>query len=114
MADQERSSEAFKDLFFRYYPSFFTFSQSLVYDKTSAQNLTTEALVILWMKRADLAGDVNRRAFLYNIIRNNALAYLKYLQRIPESGPYKPEKHFDPALPDHILQEILDYVARVM
>ena len=112
MADQEGSPEAFRDLFFRYYPSFYSFSQSLVHDKVSAQNLTMEALAILWLKRADLVGDVNNRAFLYNVIRNNALAYLKHLQRTPETGPYQPERYIDPSLPENILREIRDYVAR--
>ena len=114
MTDHEGSYEAFKDLFFRYYPSFYSFSQSLVHDKVSAQNLTIEALAILWMKRTDLMGDVNNRAFLYNVIRNNALSYLKYLQRMPEAGPYKPERCMDPSLPEEILREIRDYVAREM
>jgi DNA-directed RNA polymerase specialized sigma24 family protein len=114
MTDQEGSPEAFKDLFFRYYPSFYSFSQSLVQDKISAQNLTIEALAVLWLKRTDLIGDVNNRAFLYNVIRNNALAWLKHLQRIPEAGPYQPEISIDPSLPGDILREIRDYVAREM
>ena len=114
MTDQESSPEAFKDLFFRYYPSFYSFSQSLAHDKVSAQNLTIEALAILWMKRTDLIGDVNNRAFLYNVIRDNALAYLKHLQRMPDTGPYKPERYMDPSLPESILREIKDYVAREM
>lgn len=114
MADQEGTPEAFKDLFFRYYPSFYSFSQSLVHDKVSAQNLTIEALAILWMKRTDLIGDINSRAFLYNVIRNNALAWLKHLQRMPGAGPYRPERYMDPSLPENILREIKDYVAREM
>lgn len=114
MTDQESSPEAFKDLFFRYYSSFYSFSQSLVHDKISARNLTIEALAILWMKRTELIGDVNNRAFLYNVIRNNALAWLKHLQRMPEAGTYRPESYMDPSLPKNILQEIEDYVAREM
>lgn len=112
MTDQEGSPAAFRDLFFRYYPFFYSFSQSLVHDKVSAQNLTIEALAILWTKRTDLIGDVNNRAFLYNAIRNNALAYLKHLQRMPEAGSYKLERYMDPSLPEDILREIRDYVAR--
>jgi DNA-directed RNA polymerase specialized sigma24 family protein len=112
MTDQEGSPEAFKDLFFQYYTVFYSFSQSLVDDKVSAQHLTIEAIAVLWLKRTDLAGDVNKKAFLYHVIRTNALGYLKLLQRMPEAGPYKPERHMDPSLPEGILQEIRDYVAR--
>lgn len=112
MTVQEGSPEAFRDLFFQYYPPFFSFSQSLVDDKVSAQNLTTEALALLWLKRADLSGDVNCRAFLYHTIRSNALSYLKHLQRMPDAGGYIPERSIDPTLPEEILRQIRDYVAR--
>src|SRR5258706_16164941 len=112
MADQEGSPEAFRDLFFQYYPTFFSFAHSLVDNRTSAQHLTMEALSILWLKRADVLGDVNNKAFLYSTIRNNALNYLKRLQRDPDAGTYFPEKHMDAFLPENILQEIKDYVAR--
>ena len=112
MTGQEGSPEAFRDLFFQYYPAFFSFARSLVEDKVSAQNLTTEALSVLWLKRNDLSGDVNSRAFLYNTIRGNALSYLKYLQRMPDAGPYRPERSLDPSFPSSVLQEIQDYVAR--
>lgn len=106
--DREDSPEAFKALFFQYYPTFFAFAHSLVDDKISARQLTVEALSILWIKRKDLVGDVNNRAFLYSTIRNNALNYLKHLQREPDAGAYIPDKTMDALLPE----EIKDYVAR--
>jgi len=112
MMDQEGSAEAFKDLFFQYYPTFFTFAHSLVDDKVSAQQLATEALSFLWLKKADIAGDINNRAFLYTTIRNNALNYLKHLQLQPDAGAYAGEKRMESFLPASILQEIKDYVAR--
>jgi len=112
MTDEEGSPEAFRDLFFRYYPTFFSFALSLVNNRDSARQLTIEALSLLWLKRADLAGDINFRAFLYNTIRNNALNYLKHLQREPDAGIYVGEIKMDSFLPTDILREIEDYVAR--
>jgi len=112
MTDQEGSPEAFRDLFFQYYPTFFSFAHSLVDDKISARNLTMEALSILWLKRADVAGEINNRAFLYSTIRNNALNYLKHLQRMPDAGIYVEEIKMDSFLSGDILQEIQDYAAR--
>jgi len=63
MTDQEGSPEAFRDLFFQYYSSFFSFALSLVQDKASAMNLTMEALYIFWLKRTYVTGEVNSRAF---------------------------------------------------
>ncbi|MDO6431373.1 sigma factor [Flavitalea sp. BT771] len=110
--DKEGTPGVFKALFFQYYPTFFAFAHSLVDDKISAQQLTVEALSILWIKRMDLTGDINNRAFLYSTIRNNALNYLKHLQREPDAGPYMPDKTMDTMLPEEIRQEIKDYVAR--
>lgn len=112
MTDQEGSPEAFRDLFFQYYPTFYSFAHSLVDDKASAQQLVMEALSILWIKRTDVAGDVNNRAFLYSTIRNNALNYLKHLQREPDAGGYVAERKMEALFPGDVLQEIRDYVAR--
>lgn len=112
MTDQEGSPEAFRDLFFQYYPTFYSFARSLVGNITSAQHLTMEALSILWLKKADLTGDINSRTFLYGTIRNNALNYLRYLQRQPGAGTYVGEIKMDSFLPPNILQQIQDYVAR--
>ncbi|MBN9380183.1 MAG: hypothetical protein J0H74_05430 [Chitinophagaceae bacterium] len=112
MTDQEGSPEAFRALFFQYYPTFFSFAHSLVDDKVSARQLTMEAMSILWLKKADLIGDINNRAFLYSTIRNNALNYLKHLQRAPDAGGYVGEIRMDSFLPKGILREIEDYVAK--
>jgi len=112
MTDEEGSPEAFRDLFFHYYPTFFSFARSLLEDKASARQLTMEAMSILWLKKADVSGDINYRAFLYSTIRNRALNYLKHLQRHPDAGIYVGEIKMDSFLPPAILQEIQDYVAR--
>jgi len=112
MTDQEGSPEAFRDLFFQYYPTFFSFARSLVENEASARQLTMEAMSILWLKRADVSGEINNRAFLYSTIRNNALNYLKHLQRQPDAGTYVGEIKMDFFLPPAILQEIQNYVAR--
>lgn len=112
MTDQEGLAEAFKDLFFQYYPTFFTFAHSLVDDRISAQQLTMEALSLLWLKRSDILGDINHKAFLYTTIRNHALNYLRHLQRQPDAGPYAGERRMDSFLPPLVVQEINDYVAR--
>jgi RNA polymerase sigma-70 factor (ECF subfamily) len=112
MTDQEGSPEEFRDLFFQYYPTFLLFARSLVENKASARQLTMEAMSILWLKKADLTGDINIRAFLYSTIRNNALNYLKHLQRHPDAGIYVGEIKMDSFLPAAILQEIQNYVAR--
>ncbi len=111
MMDQEGSTEAFKDLVFQYYPTFFTFAHSLVDDKSSAQQLTMEALALLWLKRSDIPGDINHRAFLYTTIRNHALNYLKHLQRHPDAGSYESERGIDSFLPPSVVREINVFVA---
>lgn len=114
MVEKEGSPAAYRDLFFRYYSSFFAFARSLVEDRASAQQLTSEALSILWLKRADVTGEINCRAFLYNTIRNHALGYLKHVHLHPDAGAYVADSKLDPVLPAEIAQEIADHVAREM
>ena len=105
----EGAATVFRAFFFQYYSDFFSFAHSLLADRRSATNITTEALFLLWKKRKDLDSLVNARAFLYTTIRNHSLNYLKYLQQDPAAGKYTADRQGWPVLPDNIREEILAY-----
>jgi DNA-directed RNA polymerase specialized sigma24 family protein len=109
---REGSSEAFRKLFFLYYPEFHSFAYSLLTDKPSSVNSATEAFFLLWRKREYLDSEKDIKAFLYNTIRNSCLNYLKYKQQYPDTGIYLPQIRMDPSFPEETLQELLAYVAR--
>ena len=103
--------EAFKILFFQYYPEFFSFADMLLQDRLSAKNVTMEALFLLWKKHADFENEKNIKAFLYLTVRNHCLNFIRYLQKNPEGGEYRPSGITAPLLPDTILQDIYHFTA---
>jgi RNA polymerase sigma-70 factor (ECF subfamily) len=109
---REGSPQAFKKLFFQYYPEFYAFAYSLLADKLSAANSATEAFFLLWKKRKYLESEKDIKAFLYNTIRNSCLNYLRYKQTNPDTGAYLPQNKMDASFPEETLQELLAYVAR--
>lgn len=109
---REGSPQAFRKLFFQYYPEFFSFAHSLLADRLSSANITTEAFFLLWKKRSYLDTGKDIKAFLYNTIRNGCFNYLKYLQQYPDTGVYQAQNGMDPSFPEETLQELLAYVAR--
>jgi len=109
---REGSPQAFKKLFFQYYPEFFSFAYSLLADKLSAANSATEAFFLLWKKREYFESEKDIKAFLYNTIRNNCFNYLIYKKAHPDTGAYLPKNKMDASFPEETLQELLAYVAR--
>ena len=110
---REGAPQAFRELFFQYYPEFFSFARSLLGDKAVARNNTTNAFFLLWKKRAHFDSDRDGKAFLYNTIRNSCLNYLTYLQNNPDATENPPEITMHEDFPSNILQELQSYVARV-
>jgi len=103
--------EAFKILFFQYYPEFFSFADMFLQDRLSAKNVTMEALFLLWKKHADFENEKNIKAFLYLTVRNHCLNFIRYLQTNRDGGEYRPSGITAPLLPDAILQDIYHFAA---
>ena len=103
---KEGIPEAFKVFFFQYYSEFFSFSDMLLQDPVSAKNVTTEALFLLWKKHADFDNEKNIKAFLYLTVRNHCLGFLRYRQKNPGAGEYRPGGITAAPLPDDVLRDI--------
>ncbi|HWK04237.1 MAG TPA: sigma factor [Puia sp.] len=110
---REGSPQAFKELFFQYYPEFFSFAYSLLGDQVSARSRTMDTFFLLWKKRAHFDNEKDGKAFLYNTLRNSCINYLNYLQKNPGVTKYFPEIKMDTDFPDSTLRELLAYVAKV-
>lgn len=108
---REGDPEAFKIVFFQYYPEFFSFAGMLLQDRGSAKNVTMEALFLLWKKHADFSNEKNIKAFLYLTVRNHCMNFIRYLQKQPDAGEYQLPGITAPPLPDSILQDIFHFTA---
>ena len=69
--------KAFDSLFRAMYPGLVRFAASYTRENSSACDIVQDTFVILWQKREEI--DLNRslRAFLYQIVRNRSLNYIR-------------------------------------
>jgi DNA-directed RNA polymerase specialized sigma24 family protein len=109
---KEGDPEAYKVLFFQYYPEFFSFADMLLQDRVSAKSVTMEALFLLWKKHAGFDNEKDIKTFLYLTVRNRCLNFIRYLQQNPEAGYYRPAGITASPLPNAILQDIYHYIER--
>ena len=102
--------EAFKVLFFEYYPELFSFSQMLLQHRSLARKMTMEAFFLLWSKRKEIDSVKQVKALLYLAVRNKCMEQLKsppsaarlsvMVDAIPSS------------LPPELLRELFTFAAR--
>lgn len=69
--------KAFQMVFNSYFPGLLAFAKEYVRDEEVAKNLVQEAFLKLWENRENLQDDSNLKGYLYQILRNNSLNYLK-------------------------------------
>ncbi len=69
--------KAFRIVFNSYFPRLLAFSKEYVNDGEVAKNLVQESFLRLWEKRQTLKNGSNLKAFLFQILRNSSLNYLK-------------------------------------
>jgi DNA-directed RNA polymerase specialized sigma24 family protein len=104
---QMGSPEAFKVLFFQYYPEYLSFAVMCLRDQDHlvARNLTLEAFFLLWERHADFDREKTIKVFLYLAVRNKCLHYLP-----SHSHTGLPPVTPPSSLPRDMLRDILDYI----
>lgn len=73
----ESDREAFDSLFRALYPQLVTFSMRYTRSKAVASDLAQDAFLILWNKRRELELEQSTKAYLYSIVRNSSLNYIR-------------------------------------
>jgi RNA polymerase sigma-70 factor (family 1) len=68
---------AFEALFRKYYPSFCSVAFRYVEDKDVAKDIAQEVFIKLWNKRNDYTEIPSVRAFLYVLVKNACLNYIR-------------------------------------
>jgi RNA polymerase sigma-70 factor (family 1) len=77
IADGDHS--AFQHLFHSHYTQLAFFARTIVGDLPTAEDLVQDAFVRLWEKRQTIRDQGNLRSFLYTIVRNVCLDFLRRL-----------------------------------
>ena len=106
------SPEAFKMLFFEYYPELFSFSSMLLQHRIVAQKVTMEIFFLLWNRRADFDDGKRIKAFLYLAARNRCL---QQLRTYPDHQPVDEAAKIDVipgSLPADTLRDVFSFAAR--
>lgn len=68
---------AFERLFHHLHPRMVKFSCRYVHTKTSAQDVVQESFIKLWQKRTSIDPEQSLLSYLYQIVRNRSLNYLR-------------------------------------
>ena len=73
----ESDKEAFNSLFRSLYPQLLSYALRFIRSKEVASDITQDAFVTLWNKRHELNSQQSVKAYLYRIVRNSSLNYIR-------------------------------------
>lgn len=76
------SKKAFQEVYNHYYEMLLYVSMQYVPNKEDAKEMVQDAFVKLWTNRAAIDSEQNIRNYLYTILKNNCLNFLKKQERI--------------------------------
>jgi DNA-directed RNA polymerase specialized sigma24 family protein len=96
--------EAFKVLFFQYYPEYLSLAFMCLHDQMVARNVTLEAFFLLWERHTDFDKETTIKAFLYLAVRNKCLHYFPAAANAGVRSATPPT-----SLPKDMLEDIFDY-----
>ena len=107
IGEEVGSPEAFKVLFFQYYPEILSFAVMCLQDRLVAGTVTLEVFFLLWERHTDFDSGKATKAFLYLAVRNKCLHELPAGSRagLPPVTPPS-------SLPRDMLRDIYDYIGR--
>jgi RNA polymerase sigma-70 factor (ECF subfamily) len=78
---RDNNEEAFRQLFAVYFPRLNDFAQKVTRDDGISQDIVQEVFVKVWEKRSEIT-DINPEAFLFRLVRNRCIDYIKHLKVI--------------------------------
>ncbi len=68
---------AFDSLYREFHPALCAFANSIVRNRTAAEDVVQDVFVNLWTKRGELSTPTTPRAYLYSAVRNRSLNHLR-------------------------------------
>lgn len=74
---KQSDRHAFDDLFRSLYPQLVKFAASYTKEKSSASDIVQDSFVALWQNRTSIDPEQSLKAYLYRIVRNRSLNYLR-------------------------------------
>lgn len=74
---REGDEQAFKELFDEYYQALCVFATTYLKDNALAADIVQESFVKFWGRRSDFNDTFNIKSFLYTIVRNHCLNFIR-------------------------------------
>jgi RNA polymerase sigma-70 factor (ECF subfamily) len=75
-----KDKKPFKSFFNEVYPPLVVFAKRFVDSEDVAEDICQESMVVVWEKWTEIKKEEDARFFLYGIVRNKCLNYLKHLR----------------------------------
>jgi len=106
---------AFTELFNNTYNMFVNFSYRYVKSKSTATDIVQDAFIKLWDKRAELDSEKSLKSFLFTIVRNLSLNYIRdsHLTYIPGDelrSTADPDRETEPDIWDEVEQKLPQWI----
>ncbi|MFY0715332.1 RNA polymerase sigma-70 factor [Seonamhaeicola sp. NFXS20] len=75
-----KDEKKFKKFFENYYEDFVLFANKYLFDKDSSEDIVQEVFIYLWENASNLKIETSLKGYLYTMIRNRCLNYLKSIK----------------------------------
>ncbi len=89
--------KAFEKVFYIYFKKLYVFAKEYVIDSETARELIQETFVKLWEVKGQLRPDTNISAYLFTMVRNSSINYLKQAitkQQYADYSMFKYQQYF--------------------
>lgn len=100
-------AEAFRSLFERFIRALVYFGVKLTGDQEESEDAASEAFQKLWQKREDMRGYPEMRAFLFSIVHNRSMNFVKRRSMVKaahQNIQAEGETHSDSSITTRIIQ----------
>lgn len=98
-------TQAFKKLFWDYYPVLCVFAQQFISDAELCKDIAQEALLTYWERRKNFSNIYQTKSFLYTVAKNKCFNILRHNQFIDSQAEINEEINVDEAVEDEIIRQ---------
>jgi len=107
--------EGFDAIFRTYYPNLVGFADSMLRDRSAAEDVAQEVMLELWRRRSNIVLETSLRAYLFQATRNRALNHIRHQRVAGRLDPVAVTVGAAPAADREVLeQEIVTTVRRAV
>ncbi|MGO4773174.1 RNA polymerase sigma-70 factor [Flavobacterium sp. W22_SRS_FK3] len=77
---QNQNKSAYKNVFNHFYKALVLYANNFLFDQQASEDVVQEVFILLWENAKNIEINVSLKAYLYAMVRNKSLNYLKSLK----------------------------------